>query len=116
VQPYSSGETTGAEEGIEVERRPESLDGQGALLDEGSTDRFRGRWDSIQASFVDRPREAVKEAEELLDEVFSSLTDAFGRQRSGFEEKWSAGGEPSTEDLRVAVMRYRSLFQRLLSA
>jgi hypothetical protein len=86
------------------------------LLESSATGRYRERWDSLQASFVDRPRESVKEAEQLLDEVFSSLSDAFRKQRSGLEEKWSSGGEPSTEDLRLAVRRYRSLFQRLLNA
>jgi len=39
----------------------------------------------------------------------------FAKERSNLEATWSRGGEVSTEDLRQALRRYRSFFDRLLS-
>ena len=44
------------------------------------------------------------------------LADGFARERENLEGQWSRGEDVSTEDLRVALQRYRSFFQRLLSA
>ena len=75
---------------------------------------YRARWDVIQQGFVDDPRKAVTEADSLVDDVLKNLADSFDRQRQGLEQQWS-GGEPSTEDLRSALQRYRAFFQRLLT-
>jgi len=75
---------------------------------------YRARWDVIQQGFVDDPRNAVTEADSLVDDVLKNLADSFDRQRQGLEQQWS-GGEPSTEDLRSALQRYRAFFQRLLT-
>jgi hypothetical protein len=77
---------------------------------------FQSRWDAIQAAFVDEPRRSVTEADALVAEVIDEITDAFAGARAALEEQWSQGGEASTEDLRQAFQRYRSFFQRLLSA
>jgi hypothetical protein len=74
------------------------------------------RWESIQATFVDDPRSAVEEADGLVAEVMPQLADGFARERETLEGQWSRGEDVSTEDLRVALQRYRSFFQRLLSA
>ena len=76
---------------------------------------YRARWDVVQQGFVDDPRNAVSEADKLVDDVLKHLADGFDRQRQDLEHQWS-GGEPSTEDLRSALQRYRAFFQRLLSA
>jgi hypothetical protein len=44
------------------------------------------------------------------------LAAGFSRERESLEGQWSRGEEVSTEDLRVALQRYRSFFRRLLSA
>ncbi|MET9276039.1 hypothetical protein [Kribbella sp. NPDC003557] len=75
---------------------------------------FRARWDVVQQGFVDDPRNAVVEADKLVDDVLRHLADGFDRQRQDLEHQWS-GGEPSTEDLRSALQRYRAFFQRLLT-
>ena len=76
---------------------------------------FRTRWDEVQISFVDDPAKAVREADELVAAVMQSLADSFAKARSGFEGEISQAGNASTESMRVALQRYRSFFQRLLS-
>jgi D-alanyl-D-alanine carboxypeptidase len=82
--------------------------------DEGTA--FRGRWEDVQASFVDEPRKAVQAADRLVAEVTQRLAESFAQERSALEEQWDRGEDVSTEDLRVALQRYRSFFQRLLAA
>jgi len=76
---------------------------------------FRTRWDAIQTGFVDQPKAAVEQADALVVEMVKRLTDGFGDERAKLESQWSRGQEVSTEDLRVALKRYRSFFERLLS-
>lgn len=77
---------------------------------------FRGRWSDIQAGFVDEPRRAVEDADSLVAEVMRRLAETFATERETLEKEWDGDGEPSTEDLRVGLQRYRSFFDRLLSA
>jgi hypothetical protein len=76
---------------------------------------FRSRWDAVQIGFVDDPKQAVKQADELVAQVMKSLAESFSRQRSNIEGAAPGGDEASTESLRVALQRYRSFFHRLLS-
>lgn len=88
-----------------------------SLLPAERSDRFEQRWHEIQASFVDEPREAVEQADTLVAELMQELASGFSETRSRLESQWdNEGGEVSTEDLRVALTRYRSFFNRLLSA
>ena len=75
---------------------------------------FRSRWSDIQTGFVDTPREAVEHADELVAEAIKRLAESFAQERARLEEQWSRDGDVSTEDLRLALQRYRSFFQRLL--
>ncbi len=86
-----------------------------ALLNPGDADNFRGRWDAIQTGFVDEPRHAVEQADALVVELMKRLAEVFSNERSQLEEKWGQDRDVSTEDLRVALQRYRSFFGRLLS-
>lgn len=76
---------------------------------------LHSRWNDIQAGFVDDPRDCVQRADNLVAEVVEELTASFADTRSRLEAQWSRGEEASTEDLRVALTRYRDFFQRLLS-
>jgi hypothetical protein len=76
---------------------------------------LRSRWDDVQAAFVDDPRDCVQKADHLVSDVVEQLTTGFAQTRSRLEEQWSRGHEASTEDLRLALKRYREFFQRLLS-
>jgi hypothetical protein len=74
---------------------------------------FRSRWDATQIGFVDDPRHAVQQADELVAEVMQSLAQSFADERRQLEAQMNETA--STENLRVALQRYRSFFQRLLS-
>lgn len=82
--------------------------------DEGQ--RFRSQWADIQTAFVDEPRQAVEKADNLVAEAIQRLAQVFADERSKLEHEWSRGDDKvSTEDLRIALRRYRSFFDRLLS-
>jgi hypothetical protein len=76
---------------------------------------LRSRWDDIQAAFVDDPADCVQKADTLVTEVVEQLTTAFSEARSRLEAQWARGEQASTEDLRLALTRYREFFQRLLA-
>ena len=76
---------------------------------------YRTQWESIQTGFVDQPRAAVEQADALVSQVVTRLTEMFARERSSLEGQWMKGDNVSTEDLRIALTRYRSFFNRLLS-
>ena len=63
---------------------------------------------------MDDPRAAVERADALVAEVVQSLTTSFTNERSRLEQQWSQGEDVSTEELRQALHRYRSFFERLL--
>ena len=84
------------------------------LLSEEDNTAYRGRWEDIQAGFVDQPRRAVEQADALVDEVMQQLARTFGDTRQELERQWAGGGEAGTEELRVALQRYRSFFMELL--
>ena len=76
---------------------------------------FRSRWDAVQSSFVDDPRQAVRQGDELVAQVMKSLAETFSSERAKLEGQVDPTDKASTEDLRVALRRYRSFFERLLS-
>ena len=86
-----------------------------ALFPENESKDFHKRWTDIQTAFVDEPRQAVERADELVAEVIKRLADSFARERSRLEGQWGRGDNVSTEDLRVALQRYRAFFDRLLN-
>jgi DNA-binding ferritin-like protein len=73
------------------------------------------RWQEIQASFVDKPRDSVEHADTLVAELMQRLATSFSQARERLEQQWDNGDDVSTEDLRLALTRYRSFFDRLLS-
>jgi predicted lipid-binding transport protein (Tim44 family) len=76
---------------------------------------LRTRWKDIQVAFVDEPRKAVEQADGLVASAMKRLAEVFAEERSGLEKQWDRGDSVSTEDLRVALQRYRTFFDRLLS-
>lgn len=93
----------------------EDIEGLVALFEEQEAGRFRTQWLNIQGKFVDNPRESVREADELVASMLKSVTMSFHNRRSSLEKEWNGGGKVSTEDLRLALKRYRSFFDRLLT-
>jgi hypothetical protein len=85
------------------------------LFAEADATGYRDRWLEVQTQFVDDPRQAVKAADTLVAELMQKLAETFAGERGELEQQWDHGGKVSTEDLRVAMQRYRSFFDRLLS-
>lgn len=87
----------------------------GPLFPDDELHNFRARWNQAQTSFVDEPRKAVEQADSLVANVVTRLAEQFSNERAKLEEQWSKGDDVNTEDLRQALRRYRSFFDRLLS-
>ena len=84
------------------------------LFTESEMGDFRAQWSKVQTGFVDEPRRTVKDADKLVAAVMQRLVEGFANERSGLEKQWDSGDNVSTEDLRIALQRYRSFFDRLL--
>jgi hypothetical protein len=98
------------------EREPSAMEKELLpLLDGSEAEEFRSRWLDIQTDFVDDPRHSVENADELVARVINSITENFASERTSLEDQWNRGEEASTEDLRLAMKRYRSFFNRLLT-
>jgi hypothetical protein len=109
----SPGQPTDVEPASETTRATPT-ESQGGITQDDVTD-FRVRWADIQASFIDDPRRACEQADNLVDVVLKRITDYFARGRDDLVRRWDRGNEPtSTEDLRMALKGYRGLIDRLL--
>jgi hypothetical protein len=86
-----------------------------ALFSTDKAEQHRSRWQDIQADFVDDPRQAVEQADQLVAQLMKELAEAFASERAGLERSWERGDDISTEELRITLQRYRSFFGRLLS-
>ena len=80
------------------------------LFEQRTAQEYRARWNVVQQGFVDDPPQAVRQGDELVAQVIKNLAETFAKQRAALE-----GEQGSTEDLRLALRRYRSFFERLLS-
>jgi len=85
------------------------------LLAQDFVNDLHGRWDRVQTGFVDEPRAAVKEADELVAQAMKRLAEVFSEERARLEQQWDRGDNVNTEDLRIALKKYRTFFERLLS-
>jgi hypothetical protein len=85
------------------------------LFPNNELENLRNRWKEIQTAFVDEPRRAVEQADGLVASAMKRLAEVFAEERSKLEKQWDRGDTVSTEDLRVALQRYRTFFHRLLS-
>lgn len=108
--------TLGAETRVDADRQKMSGgDERIALFSPDETKNLRGQWDSIQVGFVDEPRQAVERADALVAGAMKRLAEIFADERARLEGQWDRGDSVSTEDLRVALQRYRAFFGRLLA-
>ena len=114
TQPFTP-PTEASTQGNEASASDAESPTEKSLFDDNLLEGLRARWDDVQASFVDDPRECVQKADGLVADVVDKLVTGFADARSRLEEQWARGEDASTEDLRVALKRYREFFQRLLS-
>lgn len=85
------------------------------LFENDEAEQFRILWLEVQSSFVDNPIESVRDADELISDVIEIIRDTFANQKAVLENQWKSGDEVSTEELRIMLKRYHSLFERLLA-
>ena len=109
---------TQAHTGADTETRTGTRTGGGEaherLVPADHAESYGSRWDAVKGTFVDEPRQAVAQADELVGEVLDELETLFREQRRHIERGLDTD-ETSTEDLRIALGRYRSFFDRLLA-
>jgi hypothetical protein len=107
--------------GENAEKPVEKTDGHqekasaGTLLPENVVQDLRNHFSNVQSGFVDEPQTAVRQADELVAIAMKRLAEGFTQQRNTLERQWSGGKDVSTEDLRIALRRYRAFFERLLA-
>lgn len=73
--------------------------------------RLEDEWQAVQYEFVDDPQAAVSKADDLVTKAIEELTT---RQRT-LSQQWKGEGKHETEDLRLALHRYRELFKSLVA-
>ncbi len=95
--------------------QPAETDAQEALFSQDESKQLYAKWDAIQVGFVDEPRQAVERADSLVAGAMKRLAEVFAEERARLEGQWDRGDNVSTEELRLALRRYRAFFGRLLS-
>jgi hypothetical protein len=117
AHPKAASEAQGPKP-VVAERNPDEVverDTAASLFPEQELGGLRDHWKEIQTGFVDEPRKAVEQADGLVASAMKRLAEVFAEERSKLEQQWDRGDSVSTEDLRVALQRYRTFFERLLS-
>ncbi|MEU6554914.1 hypothetical protein ABZ915_32255 [Streptomyces sp. NPDC046915] len=90
-----------------------------SLVPHEETDKFGLRLQQAVSGFVDEPRDAVEEADRVVEEIAARFTEAVGRRRRTLRMSWQSaddkpGSTADTEQLRLALRDYRELAERLL--
>jgi hypothetical protein len=114
VDGYDRTETTDTRLNANASKASQA-DERTALFSADETKNLRAEWDSVQVGFVDEPRQAVERADALVAGAMKRLAEMFAAERERLEKQWDRGDSVSTEELRLALQRYRSFFGRLLS-
>jgi len=84
------------------------------LLSDEAEQAFLSRWAEIQSGFVEDPAESVHDADRLLDEMAAALLSSFQARRTDLAVDWQQGS-PGTEQLRLALRRYRDFVGVILA-
>jgi hypothetical protein len=84
------------------------------IFSEQDAERFRGQWRELQAAFVDEPRTAVQQADSLVTQLMDTLTSQLTEQKRALNGEWDRDGDVDTEALRLAMRRYRAVFDQML--
>ncbi|MFC9441042.1 hypothetical protein, partial [Nocardia sp. NPDC057030] len=118
VTPAATG--TAAEQAApadtDAEQQHVSLDDvETPLFADADLDRLRTQWREVQGAFVDNPRDAVTQADQIVSDVIYQLTTVYAERKRVLEQRSAGLGEADTEDLRQALRGYRGFFRRLLS-
>jgi hypothetical protein len=110
----TGGDTTGGDTTARTADDTTDYEQRERLVPEDRAASYGSRWDAVKGTFVDEPREAVAQADALVGELLDELEALFREQRRSIEQGLD-NDETSTEELRLALRRYRSFFDRLLA-
>ena len=113
-QTETQGNVSGSASGPAVAAARAKEEDLGPLFPADEANNLRAKWDSVQVKFVDEPRQAVEEADQLIAATMKRLAEIFTDERQELERHWDRSESVSTEDLRLGLRRYRSFFTRLL--
>ncbi|HKS45665.1 MAG TPA: hypothetical protein VJT49_11245 [Amycolatopsis sp.] len=105
-----SGADSGAEPGVESGGESKK---DIELLASDDVERYENEWRAVQAGFVDDPEGAVREADALIDRVVETLTSKITQRQAALTDRLNGDGS-QTEQLRLALREYRSLFSELV--
>src|SRR5580765_6586072 len=78
----------------------------GPLLASDLVQDLRSRLDHVQTGFVDEPRAAVQQADELVAQAMKHIAESFANERNRLEQQWDRGDDVNTADLRQALRKY----------
>ncbi|MFC8126861.1 hypothetical protein [Streptomyces sp. NPDC057302] len=88
---------------------------ESVLLPQDERDKFGLRLQQALSTFVESPRQAVEEADSLLDDTVRHLTESLTERRLTLRASWQDHDtEAHTEELRLALREYRESMERLL--
>jgi hypothetical protein len=101
------------------EQQPQAAGGpppgeSAGLLPWHEAEGYRRQWESIQASFVDDPRQAIERADGLVVEVLHRMAQVREEHRNRLRS--GLGENSSTEDYLGTIRSYRALFEGLLQS
>lgn len=86
------------------------------LLAADDVERYRNDWRNVQSGFVDDPAAAVREADALVGRLFDTITRRISEQRAALSAQRPDDAADRTEQLRLALRHYRTVFEQLLPA
>ncbi|GHE87576.1 hypothetical protein GCM10017786_19180 [Amycolatopsis deserti] len=114
TMPAEAAATQGVpEESVPAQARLDEGEERVELFRPEQVSEFRDRWREVQTSFVDDPQATLRDADQLVAEVMRALASTFADHKHELESQWQRG-EAATEDLRLALRRYRTFFNELL--
>lgn len=94
---------------------PTGTDPGSVLLPQDERDKLGLRLQQALSAFVESPRQAVEEADSLFDDAVRHLTEILTERRRALRATWQGQDtEAQTEELRLALRRYRESVERLL--
>ena len=120
AQAPQAAQASQAPQASQASKAPQESRTPQSLLPRDECDKLTTRLEHAVVGFVDGPRDAVEEADHVLEELAARLTDAVHRRRRTLRGSWRPAGpgdgEPAadTEQLRLALRDYRELSERLL--
>ncbi|SDK43375.1 hypothetical protein SAMN04488074_105433 [Lentzea albidocapillata subsp. violacea] len=89
----------------------EAQRGEHDRTEQRPSSKLEDEWQAVQYEFVDDPKSAVRKADDLVTRALEELNT---RHRS-LTKQLEGNSDPQTEDLRLALHRYRELFKSLVA-